>query len=338
MLDDLSLASFIQRHYVVIRWHVDSRFNMMAARRGPGLDGYLDLINEQAAVAERRLVDAKYGRVRPASGPRLAAVLRHMQHPDWPIDQAGDVTPDTCWLPSHDEDGWTEVVSESPDPLRPELMLPPTSWLHRTAEVPVAAMEVRELDGLWEAPLLTGMEEQIVRTISTHIAMIPARDAKMAARRDATSDNAEILSQQRKGRMVDDEAELAMSSAVRRFSDLRDGGGHHGAVWAQWITISARSVDELNAATAHIEEAADGAGIARLDWMDTRHSAACAATWPLGRGLEQPRRSRASRAAERLTTGRDRKRRPPVEEPAPNPAQTAAAESTTGQAATEVAN
>lgn len=269
-------------------------------RAGPGR--FLEVIQEQTAVVARRLVDAMYSKVHPLSGPQLGAVLRHLQHPDWPIDRASDVNVDSCWLPSHDEWSSTEVISESPDPLNPDLMLAQSSWLHRTTSLPIKGLEVRPVDGLWLAPLLTGMEEQIVRTVSTHIAFVPAREAKIGARRDATSDRAEIISQERKGRIVDDDAELALSAAVRRFEDLRDGGGHHGAVWTGFITVSARKPDELQAACTHIEEAADGAGINRLEWLDTLQSAAHAATWPLGRGMATPKRSGAARTAERLST------------------------------------
>lgn len=301
LLDVLSAGSFVQRHFVTVRWNVDHRWMQTALKRGPGLEGYLELVNEQIESVRRRLEDAAYTKVETLSGPRMAAVLRHMQHPDWPIDRASDADVDSCWLPSHDEWGSTEIVAQSPAPLNPELLLPQSSWLHRTAQVPVQAMEVRELDGLWQVPMLTGMEEQIVRTISTHIALVPAREAKTTARRDATSDRAEIIRQERKGRLVDDESEMALSSAVRRYGDLRDGTGQHGAVWTQFVTISARTVDELATATQYIEEAADEAGIPRLDWMDTLHSAAQAACWPLGRGMAQPHRTRAARTAERLS-------------------------------------
>ena len=49
-----------------------------------------------------------------------------------------------------------------------------------------------------------------------HIQFVPAREAKVAARRDATSDQAEIIAQERKGRIVDDDTELALSAANRR--------------------------------------------------------------------------------------------------------------------------
>ena len=117
--------------------------------------------------------------------------------------------------------------------------------MHRTAQIPVDALEVREIDGLWLAPLLTGLAEQIVRTLAVHIRFTPAREAKAAARRDVTTDQRDILARERKGQLVDDDTELALSSSARRMSDLREGVGHHGAHWAAFLTVSARTPADL---------------------------------------------------------------------------------------------
>jgi hypothetical protein len=303
LLAQLSSTSFVQRHFVVILWNTDDAFRAAARRHRPGPQGWLDVVTAEGEAARARLVAAMYRNVRALSGPQLAAVLRHLQHPDWPIDRASDVTVDTCWLPSHDERAYTEVIAESPDPLDPDWLLPASTWLHRTAQIPVDALEVRAIDGLWLAPLLTGLQEQIVRTVSTHIAFTPAREAKVVARKDATTDQRDLIEQQRKGRIVDDETELALSAASRRMADLRDGVGHHGAHWAAFLTVSARTHAELVTACAVIEAAAaDDAGINRLDWLDTVQSAAQATTWPLGRGMSSPPKSMAARAMRRVGT------------------------------------
>ena len=190
-----------------------------------------------------------YRKVRPLTGPQLAAVLRHLQHPDWPIDRASDVTTADCWLPSHDERAYTEVTAEYPDPLDPDWLLPGIDLAapHR-ADPGATPWRSREVDGLWLAPLLTGLDEQIVRTLSMHIHFTPAREAKATARRDVTTDQRDILARERKGQMVDDDTELALSSAARRMSDLREGVGHHGAHWAAFLTVSARTRADLSAA------------------------------------------------------------------------------------------
>lgn len=303
LLDDLAAHGYVQRHFAVIRWDVDARFLAAASRRGEGLAGYLAVVNAQVPRVKARLVEAMFHRVRVLSGPQLAAVLRHLQHPGWPIDRASDVTVDTCWVPSHDEWSLTEVTAAAPDPLDPDRLLPLSSWVHRTAVIPVDAIESRELDGLWLTPLLMGLDDQVVRTVSMHVQLVPAREAKSGARRDATSDQADLLADQRKGRLVDDSAELALSAATRRWTDLRDGSGHHGVLWAGFITLSTSTLEELEVACSAIEEAADSAGIGRLDWQDTKQAAAQATTWPLARGLLAPRRTSADKALARIGSG-----------------------------------
>jgi hypothetical protein len=303
LLGELSASSFVQRHYLVVRWNVDEQFRAHARRQAPGLDGWLWQVNGEIRAAHRRLTDAMYRGVHALSGPQLAAVLRHLQHPDWPIDRASDVTTTDCWLPSHDEKSWTAVTAEYPDPLDPDWLLPPTGWVHRTAQIPVDALEVQQVDGLWLAPLLTGLAEQIVRTLAVHLQFTPAREAKATARRDVTTDQRDMLARERKGQLVDDDTELALSSAARRMSDLREGVGHHGAHWVAFLTVSARTPTELAAACAHLEAAAaDDAGINRLDWLDTLQAAAQATTWPLARGMSTPPRSLVTRTLRRVGT------------------------------------
>ena len=122
---------------------------------------------------------------------------------------------------------------------------------------PQSRMEVRELDGLWLSPLLTGLDEPIVRTLAVHIQFIPGREAKVTARKDATADQADLIGQEKKGRIVDDETELALSAANRRANDLRDGSGHHGANWVAYLQVSTPDEDGLAHVSGVIEEAAD---------------------------------------------------------------------------------
>jgi hypothetical protein len=296
-------GAFVPRSYMVAMWDVDDQFRSRAAQNVAGLDGWLWLVNGEIPGVQQRLVDAKYRNVHALSGPQLAAVLRHLQHPGWPIDRASDVTVDDCWWASKDERAWTEVHCEYPDPLNPTQLLPSVAWLHRTAVIPADALEVQEVDGLWLLPLLTGMDDRIIRTISTHVRFTPARDAKRRARRDATTDQRDLIEAERKGAMVDDETELALSASQRRVADLQSGGGHHGAYWASWITVSAVGDDNLGAACGTVEAAAaDECGINRLDWFDTIQSAAHACTWPLGRGMSTPPKSVGTKVLRKINT------------------------------------
>lgn len=309
LLDKKTGESFVQRHFVVIRWNINAQWHQTVDRMGAGLDVWLRVVLGQLASVTRRLNEAMYRNVKPLSGPRIGAVTRHQQHPGWPIDRASDVNVvaghglPVCWLPSHDEWSWTEVVSPSPDPFIPEIMLEPSSWRHRTARIPTSAMEVRELDGLWLSPLLVGMDEPILRTLAVHIQFIPGAEAKTEARKDATSDQADIMGQERKGRIVDDEAALALSAANRRAADLSDGSGHHGAKWVAYLQVSVPDENLLPGVCGVIEEAADNAGVTRLDWLDTLQSSAHGTTWLFARGLNPPKRSRTTKTLHAITSG-----------------------------------
>jgi hypothetical protein len=297
LLAELSESSFMQRHFVAIRWNKDARFDSYASTHGPGSTGWLRVIEDQTNLAQQRLKDVGYGNVQVLSGPRLAAVIRHLQHPGWSIDQASDVTPATMYLPSHMEWRAVEVGAVVPDPDIPEVLaVETTSWLHRTAQIPVGDMETMERNGLWMAPLLTGMHDQVIRTIAIHIHFVPAQEAKHGARLDVVGDQADLIGMERKGKLIDDGVALALSSASSRLADVSTGTGHHGAVWAGFITISVPNEAAMPMAVSQIEEAADACGINRLDWLDTQQSAAQSLTWPVARALKAPKRTRSAKA------------------------------------------
>ena len=96
-----------------------------------------------------------------------------------------------------------------------------------------------------------------------------------------------MIGQGTKGRIVDDETELALSSAATAgVNDLRDGSGHHGANWVAYLHRLRPHRRRPGARVRRASRrAADDAGITRLDWLDTVQSAAQATTWPLGRGM-----------------------------------------------------
>jgi hypothetical protein len=241
----------------------------------------------EIASVRSNLITAKLGSVTALSAGQLAAVLRHMQMPSWPIDQVGDVDVAAPWVPSHDELSATITTGPGPDGQLEQ-------WWHRTALIPIEAMETGPRRSLWLAPLLSKMPHQIVRTLSLQTEVVPATDARRAARTDVTTDLADLEAQREKGVLTSEELTAGLLAARSRLDDLRPGSGHHGAGWAGHLTISARSRAELIDATAKITEAAGNAGISSLDWMDTQHAAAAACTWPIARGMRPLDRSTVS--------------------------------------------
>lgn len=291
----VSSRGLMQRHYVVMRWPLTHQFLRAAERRGPAQTGWLSLMRAEIDAVRSHLRAAKLGAVHALSAAQLAAVLRHMQMPSWPIDQVADVDVDTPWMASHDELSATVITGSGPDGQA-------DTWWHRTAVIPIEAMETGPRTSLWVAPLLSQMPHPIVRTFSLQIEVVPAVDARREARVDVTTDLADIQGQREKGHLTDDELQVALAAAKGRLEDLRPGSGHHGVGWCGHLTISAQSRNDLVDAVAKISEAANNAGIAWLDWLDTQQAAAMACTWPLARGM-RPVDATASTRVRRLLAG-----------------------------------
>ncbi|MEO8224067.1 MAG: hypothetical protein ABI661_04625 [Gammaproteobacteria bacterium] len=280
-------SGLMQRHYFVIRWPLTAEFMAAAARRGPAQAGWRALMSSEIASVRSHLRAAKFGNVAAVTAAQLAAVLRHMQHPSWPIDQAADVDVDAPWLPSRDQ--WSATMTQGPGPDGNI-----EQWWHRTAVLPIQAVETGPRNSMWLAPLLSQMPHPIVRTLSLQIEVVPATDARHAARTDVTTDLADLEGQKEKGVLTGEELAAGLVAARGRLADLRPGSGHHGAGWVGHLTISAPTRGDLLDATTKITEAAGNAGISSLEWLDTQQSAAMACTWPLARGMAPVAQTTAS--------------------------------------------
>jgi hypothetical protein len=280
-------AGLMQRHYVVVSWPLSAEFMAAAARRGPAQAGWRSLMVSEIESVRSHLITAKLGKVDPLTAAQTAAVLRHLQTPSWPIDQAGDVVVDAPWVASHDELSATITDGVGPDGQ-------PEQWWHRTALLPIESVETGPRTATWLTPLLSRMPHQIVRTLSVQIEVVPAADARRAARMDVSYDLATLAAQREKGVLSSEEVTAGLTAARSRLDDLRPGSGHHGAGWGAHLTISARTRADLIDATAKITEAAGNAGISSLDWLDTQQAAAAACTWPIARGMRPVARSTGS--------------------------------------------
>ena len=288
VVNQVGRGGLMQRHYAVVRWPVTATFTRAAGRLGPGQAGWLALMEREVPAAWRRLDAARLAPGPALSAARCAAVLRHLQMPSWPIDQAGDVDVHDPWLASRDE--WSYTCTED---------LGPTgeveAWLHRTALVPIDAVETGARTPLWLLPLLAQLPAQIVRTISLQVEAIPAAQARADARADVTSDLADLEAQARKGVLAGEDLKVGIRAAKSRLSDLEPGSGHHGAGWVMHVSISARTRQELADASEQIAEAAGHCGITDLAWYDAQSAAAQACTWPLARGMHPVKASAATK-------------------------------------------
>jgi len=305
-----SANAMVQRHYVVVSWPLNQQFTDAAGKFGKGRDAWRALMEDQIAATVRGLTEAREGDVSPLTARQTAALILHQQNPHMPIDLTRKVSATKFGLPSHDE--FSAHVVESIDPTfvragDPTDAAPAVTWWHRTAAIHGENLAVAGRSPLWLLDLLVGRELTFVRTIAFHLHLIPAGQAKAAARADVVRDMAGVVADQQKGRLVSDDSTTRMSAAQRRASDLAAGSHHHGVSWIGYITISAPTRDELAQASRQLEEAcATGLGIDYLDWQDSYQSAASGSTWPIGRGLRADSTSFSTRVLGRLA-GRSEK-------------------------------
>lgn len=273
-------GAMVQRHFITVKWPLAPSFYDAARKYGAGRDGWRGLMAEEIASAHRGLTEARMGHVDVLSARQVTAVMLHQQNPSRPIDFVADVHPSRMGVRSHDE--LSAHIVEGTDPLTGE----PVEWWHRTAKITADALATAPRTQLWALDLLIGRDVQFIRSVSFHIHLVPAGEAKAAAQRDLVRDQAEAISKSEAGSVDLDETGTAMNASTRRRVDLRAGTGHHGAAWVGYVTISTRSRDELARASRQLEETcATGLGIEYLDWQDSYQAAASGTTWPIGRGI-----------------------------------------------------
>lgn len=293
--------AMVQRHFVTVCWPVTTAFADAAAKHAPDRDGWRLLMAQEIDSTVRGLEDARMGAVEVLSARQTAAVILHQQNPSRPIDFVADVDPANVGVASHDE--FSAHVVSSADPITGETV----EWWHRTAAIRAGRLATAPRTQLWLLDLLIGRDVSAIRSVSFHIGLIPAGEAKVAARQDLVRDAAESLSRQEAGRFDSDDTDVAMSSAHRRRQDLVAGSHHHGSEWIGYVTISTRSRQQLAVATRELEEVCSSSlGIEALEWQDSYQSAASGTTWPIGRGLATANPSFSARMYSRLAGRTDK--------------------------------
>lgn len=289
-------GAMVQRHYVVVTWPLTGEFVQTATRYGTGRDGWRALMAAQIDSVVRGLTDARMGRVTVLTARATAAVMLHQQDPSRPVDAVRTVDPQQLGVASHDE--FSAHVVETTHYASGM----PAQWWHRTCAIRAEAMSAGPRTQLWALDLLTGEHlADVLRSVSFHLRLVPADEAKAAARTDLTRDLADEIADRRAGRMVSDRTLAAKSAARRRAEDLAEGSPHHGVEWIGYVTLTAPSRRELADACRRLSDLArTGLGISALDWQDSYQSSASGTTWPIGRGLRPTAASVTSRMYDRL--------------------------------------
>ena len=273
--------AMVQRHYIVVSWPLTIQFVDAAAKYGRDRAGWRALMAAEIASTVRGLEEAHMGTVAPQTARQMAALMTHQQNPSYPLDAARTADPLSFGVASHDEFS-AHVV----DGIDTETGLP-VQWWHRTAAIRGEAMAVSARSQLWTLDLLIGKELSFIRSVSFHMHLVPAGEAKSAARRDLVRDIADDISDKQHGRIGNDDTNVAMTAAKRRGADLSAGSHHHGVDWVGYVTVTAPNKDALAQASRQLAEVCStGLGVDRLEWQDSFQAAASGTTWPIGRGLK----------------------------------------------------
>jgi hypothetical protein len=287
--------AMVQRHFVTVSWPITAEFRHTAGKYGQERDGWRALMREEIDATVRGLTDARLGKVEVLTARQLAAVLTHQQNPARPIDFVAYIDPASFGVASHDE--FSAHIVAGTDPISGA----PVQWWHRTAAIHAESLATAPRTQLWLLALLIGSGLQFIRTVSLHIHLIPAAEAKAAARQDLVRDTAEALSRSEAGQLDSDDTGVHLSAARRRRDDLTSGSQHHGVGWAGFITVTESNREDLARASRQLEDTcATALGIERLDWLDSFQSAASGTTWPIGRGLAPSRPPLSARFYDRL--------------------------------------
>lgn len=275
-----SEGAMVQRHYVTICWPVTATFRDAASKYGADREGWRALMQSEIAATIVELTEARMGDVAALTARQVAAVMMHQQNPSRPIDLVAGLDPARPGLASRDE--FSTQVIEDVDPIT-DL---PVTWWHRTARLVPESMAVAPRTPLWILDLLVGTRLSSVRSVAFHMNLVPVAEAKVSARQDLVRDGAEVLSRRQAGQIDVGDTQTTMNAADRRSKDLVAGSNHHGTSWAGYVTISARSREDLSRASRQLADlCSTSLGIAQLDWQDSYQAAASGTTWPIGRGI-----------------------------------------------------
>lgn len=285
-----SADAMVQRHYVIVCWPLTGDFVDTAAKYGPGRDGWRALMATEVDAVAHGLAEAHLGRVGALTARQVSALMLHQQDPHRLIDAVRHVDPLQVGVASRDE--FSAHIVQTTD-LSTGLA---GEWWHRTAAIRAEAMAVAPRTQLWLLDLLIGRELSFIRTVSFHLQLVPATEAKAAARRDVVRDLSDQAADRARGRLADEDSAVAVTAAQRRRADLAAGSHHHGIEWIGYVTVTAASREQLAVACRQLADVCSSElGIDRLEWQDSYQAAAAGTTWPIGRGIQPGRAGLATR-------------------------------------------
>jgi hypothetical protein len=248
-----------------------------AALRGPvDADGLAQAAYEATGQVAREA--ARQGlQVRQGLTPRrLAGLIRHLYAPSYGIDDAGDLdSPRQAWPPYTAHRDAVQVHGADG-----------STWWHATASVPRDGWPLRPVGVRWLETLVTEVNPRVIRTITVQHRLLPKVQTRQRAALANTLDQAEVLAQQKRGRVSTGEREAQAAGSALVLHDLlyESAAGDRPQLR---VTVTAGSRAELVTARQQIEAAMQDSDITRVRWYDHRHHHALLLTLPLGRGIKR---------------------------------------------------
>lgn len=286
LMQQVNAVSEQHRTFYVLNMVEDAKFRRRRDLYGSGDEADARVVFEEVrkAAAWARSLGAVQS-VTALDESRAAALIRSLQDPSFDIDDtlshiAGKETELLSLTDTWQLLDWSDTT---------DYTTANGAWLHRTGWVPADGfhadeMSVRALKGLISSD---ASEPSFIRSVCLTTRLIDAKRARMIGRRDLTSDVALKKRKAKKGQIDDGSSDVKLSSSQRRMVDLAPASGHHGAHYGLFMTVSARSVEELEAATQAMETKASACGIDRIDWLTDQQDTAFGLTLPLGRGMSE---------------------------------------------------
>lgn len=286
LMQQVNAVSEQHRTFYVLNLNHNAAFRRRASLYGAGDEADARVVFEEVrkAAAWARNLGAVQS-VTALDESRAAALIRSLQDPSFDIDDTLSHVPgqETDLLSL--KDAWQLLDWSNTT----DYTTSNGTWLHRTGWVPADGfhadeMSVRALKGMISSDV---SEPSFIRSVCLTTRLVDAKRARMISRRDLTSDVALKKRKAKKGQIDDGSSDVKLSSSQRRMVDLAPASGHHGAHYGLFMTVSGRSLEELEAATQAMETKASACGIDRIDWLKDQQDTAFGLTLPLGRGMSE---------------------------------------------------
>lgn len=273
LVQTLQSRSEQHRTYETFRIPKSATLSLKADKLGDGDTGLgLAIYQEIRSVLSQAQMMGSIQDYRTLGPEQMAGLLRHLQDPDYDIDDYEGADLADCWQHLDGESSESSVVVNG-------------HWHTRTGYVPASAFSPEAVPVSSLQALVSGIQPAVVHSVSMVMELQDARKARGKARTDAAMDIAKDNDVRKSGKLSDGSEEVLMGASRQRLLDLRPGSGHHGASYALYISYSVESEDELLATADLIEAAAADAGIEFIDWMDHRNDLALITTMPFTRGI-----------------------------------------------------